>query len=350
MKKLGLTLILLLSWVVPSYSQSVCFLPSACGTTNFVGGTLTAPLFLPNGTAAAPSLAFTNSTNTGIFLPASGYISLSSLGVSGVGYVNPTLQLGASTALGWGSAGTWYGAAADTLLQRDAANTLALRNGGTAGTPVPQTFNLYSFCDGAACATGYSRAALRFIGTDVFLSAQAAGTGSAGALQFDGWGAIYFGAGLYPQTDDTRPFGTASARWTALYLSRSIQGSKSKALTDNTATAFVRLAVADDDYEGCGIVYTAFAEDTATDARQTLTGRTYAAILNNSGTEAVAFSTGDSAVLVTAGTFTCTFDGASAVADTIDLRATCDTSLAATTTLTFEYRLDCPSTVTVTPQ
>lgn len=145
--------------------------------------------------------------------------------------------------------------------------------------------------------------------------------------------------------------GATGTKWRNVYLSRSIQGSKSVTLVDNTVKAFVRLSVADDDYEGCGLVWTAYAEDADGDARQTRTGRNHVAILNNSGTETAAFSTGDSAVVVTGGTFTCTFDGNSGAADTIDLRATCDTSLdAAAETLTFEYRLDCPSTVTVTPQ
>jgi len=145
--------------------------------------------------------------------------------------------------------------------------------------------------------------------------------------------------------------GTTTTPFTVAYISgRGIQGSSSKTLVDNTATAFTRLAVADDDYEGCELVYTAYAEDADGDARQTRTGTVSVAVLNNSGTETAAFSTGDSAVAVTAGTFTCTFDSAGGT-NTIDLRVTCDTSLdAAAETLTFESRLDCPSTVTVTPQ
>jgi hypothetical protein len=159
-------------------------------------------------------------------------------------------------------------------------------------------------------------------------------------------------AGNYasPVANDTLQLGQATAAFTNAYILRSVQGSKSKALVDNTATAFVRLAVADDDYEACGLIWTAYAEDSDTDARQVRTGRTMVAILNNSGTESAVFSTGDEAVNVTAGTMTCTFDAAGGT-NTIDLRATCNTSLdAAAETLTFEYRLDCPSTVTVTPQ
>ena len=231
--------------------------------------TSTLPLLLPDGSNAAPALAFTSQTNTGI-----------NYGGSIINFVQGGVVRGGVSSSGIFAAG--YGITAATV---PLSGGIALTNGAI-------TWN----------------------------------------------------------TSDAADIGSATVLARSLFLTRSIQGSKSKALTDNTATAFVRLAVADDDYEGCGVIYTAYAEDTATDARQTRTGRIHAAILNNSGTETVAFSTGDSAVSVTAGTFTCTFDGNSASADTIDLRATCDTSLAATTTLTFEYRLDCPSTVTVTPQ
>jgi hypothetical protein len=137
------------------------------------------------------------------------------------------------------------------------------------------------------------------------------------------------------------------------YLSRSIQGSKSKTLVDNVSTSFVRLSVADDDYEGCRIIWTAFAEDADTDARQTRTGSNSVAILNNSGTETAAFSASadDQVVVVTAGTISVNFSSASAATDTIDLYVSVNTSLdAAAETLTFEWRLDCPSVVTVTPQ
>lgn len=171
-------------------------------------------------------------------------------------------------------------------------------------------------------------------------------------LTYAGTARLFLGSAyIYPNASDAFTLGDTSKLYSNLFLTRSIQGSKSKALTDNTATAFVRLTVADDDYEGCHVIYTAYAEDADTDARQTRTGGVYFAILNTSGTETCAASTGDSAVLVTAGTLACTFDCNSASAATIDLRATCDTSLdAAAETLTFEYRLDCPSTLTVTPQ
>jgi hypothetical protein len=251
-------------------------------------------------------------------------------------------------------------------LYGDAANTLSLRNGGTSGVPVPQTFNIYNFCDGAACATGYERAAFLWSGNFLSVGTQNGGTGSARSMIINPIGSqiylrpsnasgyILTSTAFNPENDDTRDLGNSTPFFfRGLYLNRFVQGSKSKTLTDNTATAFVRLSVADDDYEACAFGWTAYAEDAGTDARQVRKGRTNVAILNNSGTEACNFSASadDQAILVTGGTLTCSFDCNSASADTVDLRATCDTSLDATAeTLTFEYRLDCESTVTVTPQ
>jgi len=222
-----------------------------------------------------------------------------------------------------------------------------------------------TLCNTADCATDYERAVLDWSGNIARLGVTKGGSGSNRALMIYSQGAdIYIrpvnsstagwratSTSFYPENSDEDAFGAPSQLATHLFLSRSIQGSKSKTLTDNTATAFVRLTVSDDDYEGCEVIYTAFAEDADTDARQTRTGKVAVAILNNSGTETAVFSTGDSAVAVTAGTLTCTFDSAGGT-NTIDLRATCDTSLdAAAETLTFEYRLDCPSAITtVTPQ
>ena len=228
-----------------------------------------------------------------------------------------------------------------------------------------------TICNTADCATNYERAELKWDTNQFIIATEKSGTGSSRVMKFLINGSAAFqwtsgttprslnfdGANAYfgPAADDILDLGLANGttKWKTIAVGRAILGSKSKTLTDNTATAFVRLAVADDDYEGCSIGWTAVAEDANGDARQIRKGRTNVAVLNNSGTEACNFSASadDQAILVTAGTFTCSFDCNSAVADTVDLRATCDTSLdAAAEILTFEYRLDCESTVTVTPQ
>lgn len=66
------------------------------------------------------------------------------LELSVTGDTNPRYVVNADGSQEWGPGN----AATDTGLLRDAANTLALRNGGTAGTPVPQTFRVYNWHDG----------------------------------------------------------------------------------------------------------------------------------------------------------------------------------------------------------
>jgi hypothetical protein len=65
----------------------------------------------------------------------------------------------------------------DTILARDAANTLALRNGGTAGTPVPQTFRLYNYTD--AGLTNFERGFMRWNSNVLEIGTEAGGTGTA---------------------------------------------------------------------------------------------------------------------------------------------------------------------------
>jgi len=59
----------------------------------------------------------------------------------------------------WTSSTTDPSGTRDLILARDAANTLALRNGGTSGTPVPQTFNIYNYY---ASSTDFERCALKW--------------------------------------------------------------------------------------------------------------------------------------------------------------------------------------------
>lgn len=94
-------------------------------------------------------------------------------GGQGICATSAQLGLFSTGLLGWtnnaGSAG-----ALDTILARDAANTLALRNGTNA-----QTFNVYNtYTD----ASNYERAALTWSSNIAYLRAQNAGTGSARLL------------------------------------------------------------------------------------------------------------------------------------------------------------------------
>ena len=88
-------------------------------------------------------------------------------------YARSTVRLASGIPLGWSSSATAPNAAADLTLFRDAANTLALRNGANA-----QAFNLYrTFTD----ASNYQRVALYgSAGGNIVLEQQVAGTGVAG--------------------------------------------------------------------------------------------------------------------------------------------------------------------------
>jgi len=154
---------------------------------------------------------------------------------------------------------------------------------------------------------------------------------------------------MYPTTSDAMDLGhVSSLPFKSLYLARSIQGSKSKALVDATATNLWQVAVANNSYEGLNLDYTIFATN-GTD-RQTLVGSVKVAINNNGGTETCVFSTPSEAVNPSTGTLAVTWD-CTAGTDTVMIRATADTSLASTTTFTAESRINLTSgTATVTPQ
>lgn len=129
--------------------------------------------------------------------------------------------------------------------------------------------------------------------------------------------------------------------------STGLQISRSKALVDATATAFSRVAVANNSYEGGVLHYTIFATN-ATDY-QNRSGSVPFAIRNLGGTETCTFGTASDAYDGT-GTLTVTWDCAAGT-DTVDLRATADTSLASTTIFTIQARVDLTSGIaTVTPQ
>ena len=72
---------------------------------------------------------------------------------------NSGLILGSDKFISFSSTTTNANSPGDTRLYRDTSNTLALRNGGTSGTPVPQTFNIYNYY---ASSTDFERCALKW--------------------------------------------------------------------------------------------------------------------------------------------------------------------------------------------
>ena len=95
--------------------------------------TVPVPILLPNGTAAAPSLAFAGLPNMGIWTDGSKF----AFAVGGAQQVS--IRVGSLDLDRADNFELRFGASNDVILIRDAANTLALRNANA-----EQQFNIYS--------------------------------------------------------------------------------------------------------------------------------------------------------------------------------------------------------------
>src|SRR5437870_3620064 len=101
------------------------------------------PILALDGTAAAPSYSFASNTDLGIYREAANRLGLGVSGVQKISFRASGPVFASDGAVSW-SSGT-ANLAADLFLVRDAANTLAQRNGTAA-----QAFNLYNtFTDGS---------------------------------------------------------------------------------------------------------------------------------------------------------------------------------------------------------
>lgn len=140
------------------------------------------PLLAPAGTAGAPSYSWSAEATTGIYRRAALTMSFASGGTGYIEFNNGNLHLQASSALSWTSAA--LGSAVDLTLFRDAANTLAQRNGVTA-----QESRLYNtYTD----SSNYERVTLLWSGNAFFIGTQAAGTGTARRTTLLSASDIYF--------------------------------------------------------------------------------------------------------------------------------------------------------------
>lgn len=174
------------------------------------GGTMTGALTLPGGAVGTPSLMFTGSAaTTGIYSPAPNTVAISILGtrrlymddVGGVVFTNTSFTSGGlfttagnmriadASTLGWSST-VDPTATQDVILRRDAAATLAQRNGAT-----QQIFRLYNtYTD----ASNYERLTLTGVaGASVNITAETLGTGGDNidiVLTPAGTGALKIGA------------------------------------------------------------------------------------------------------------------------------------------------------------
>ena len=178
---------------------------------------------------------------------------------------------------------------------------------------------------------------------------------SAGTLLLAGWsnvqigaGPVFFGADIYPPDGTTTLLGNAAKQWDASLskarVYNSIQGSQSKALTDNVATQFASISIpqtAGANYAGATVEFTIFASDGTNMAVQH--GSVKITALNIAGTESVTVGTPD---FVTLGDGTASLDTpaftATGGADLIDLKVQSNATGITPTIHTIEYRPDMP--------
>lgn len=137
--------------------QAVISVPTRTKNVEFGGTALH-----PNGSAASPSISFSGDTDTGIYLASSNTLGFAMNG-SARAFLDVTAFYAPSLILDQSNQ--------DVKLVRDAANTLALRNGTNA-----QTFNIYNtYTD----ASNYERLFIGAAGNIFYLASNKAGTGTA---------------------------------------------------------------------------------------------------------------------------------------------------------------------------
>jgi len=179
-----------------------------------------------------------------------------------------------------------------------------------------------------------------------------AGTGLDRAITFSTSGITYLMGSIafYSSNADTVSAGYSAYPFTHGYFSRSLQGSKSKTLTDaGAAVSIWRIAVPTNGYAGGDTIFTANSTDGTN--RLTTTGRVTFAGADTGGT--VTCGIGTPYGLVTAyrraNTLVCTFTAVTSTTN-CDIQVTCTDNLAGTQTMAIESRLDMPAPNPVTPQ
>lgn len=144
-----------------------------------------------DGSSGTPSLAYSGQSTLGYYRVTTDVLGLTSSvstanfcwNMSNVGGQFVLTQTGQ---IGWTATGSSLNAP-DTIILRDAANTLAQRNGTN-----PQTFRVYgTYTD----ASNYERASFLWSGSTFFLATEAAGTGTRRSFVFDGAGYLFRDAG-----------------------------------------------------------------------------------------------------------------------------------------------------------
>ena len=265
--------------------------------------TTTVPILLPDGTAAAPSLAFSTDTTLGWYKCAANNVCLAIVGTEFFRF-NAAGQI----VVGVGQTTAAIALSDVTLLRDGGAHQLGLRS-----TTNAQTFRVYN--SWTTAGSNYGRFAINATATGTDLVGEGAGA-----------------------TIATGAF-------------RSLQGSVRKALTDAAAAvSFVRIAVPTNGYIGGKVIATANSTDGTN--RLTTTSEWYFAGADTGGTVTCGApsAVGTPATAYRrANTLVCTMTSVTSTTN-CDLQITCTDNLAGDQTPIFEWRLDMPSPATVTPQ
>lgn len=224
-----------------------------------------------------------------------------------------------------------------SLLRID-GNTLEMRN-GTSG----QEFRVSnSYTD----ASNYERTYFgRNLSTTVSrIGTESLGTGVARQIRFAINGTDYAtvstsglsvvgtvaATAIAGTTSDSVPLGSASTLFNHLYLTRSIQGGISKALTESTATSFVRVAIPSGSSRGVRVDYLVRADD-GTDF-QSLEGDVWVSGSNKAGTISVGtIAERQSTCACSTGTLTATVTVVDAGSGNMDIKIDATSSLTQTT-------------------
>lgn len=372
------TAILSLLLAVPAYSQNVSYYPNP-GTLPIGSNLTTTASYSAN---IAPALAAANWTcGSGWDCSVAGTLDKNAAGV-GTAVPNPALTITAGTtykvtitvgALTVASGATWtLGGTTGIALTAVTTYTDYIVAASTANliiTPTPTTtrFTITSvIIEPITASTGTATfdglVTLRsplLLSNGLYGAAFASdvdtgiGWGGSGILAFRGNGTLITqlsSSGLIGGASDTFDFGSTFNYWRSLYLSRGIQGAKTKALTDAAAAVSVwSCAIPTSDYLGGDLIWSAKSTD-ATDFRLTQGTIRFAGI-NKAGTTTCTIGVigTDLTASSNGNTLVCTWTNVASTTNCL-LSATCTDNTGGSQTMVMNSRLNMPIPQTCTPQ
>lgn len=144
-------------------------------------------------------------------------------------------------------------------------------------------------------------------------------------------------------TADAASVGTSALPYTTAYLTRSVQGSKSKTLTDAAvAVPVIRVPIASNSYQAGDVIWNAQSTD-ATDYRTTVGTIHFAGISKGAAPTCTVNVVGtDLTASSNANTLACTWTNV-VNATNCDLSVTCTDNTAGSQTMTINFRADIPT-------